>query len=281
MQQHVRAAQRRIGEQPAGLALERLQAGQQLRRLLARKVGHHADDPQPRRGHDVHCVALALVGAHLQAVAAHPGRVQRQMHVYAAAVLARDRAEGARRGQAADQFLDLPAQRPGHLLLGGRAHPHQLALEAAVTRHARFLVAGNTHVGDARADEAWHDELDAHPVSIGLHHRADPRTAHYRLADQPQVVFEHAQVHFDPGIGCPVRPLALPGQQRRSVQVHGSSQGGAQRGGDELPAIERRGAVGHAIPHGSSGSVARIGGDYIALPPGALPGSCVARRGTR
>ena len=271
VQQHVFAPQRGVGEQPGGIALERLHALPHVGQFLAGKMRHQADDAEAVGRHQRLRLASSRLGGHLQPIAAHPRRVEGQVHARTATAPAVEAGDRLRRLQSAHQFLDVVGQRGLDLPRRRRAHAHQPTLEAAGARHPRLLGAGDADVGNACADDVGHHHVDADSVRVGLHHGAHFCAAGQHGADQSEVVVEDGRIHLDPGIRCEHARRLPAAEQRRGLRAHGGRQRAARRRGEEPAATGRdKAVVGHVLPRGNgSFSWREKGNETAACRPAA------------
>ncbi|MCY1353993.1 hypothetical protein D9M69_403490 [compost metagenome] len=180
-----------------------LEAGKTLEHILAflhREVGYDADDFQMRQGDHGDGVLLPLGRTYFQTVAAHAGRIQRQVHRQLASIALGQCVQLAGDFQVADHLVHAVGQGVFHLAQAGGAQAHQAALEALFPNDAGFLVTGDADAADAHANGRRHQQGDASAIGIGLHHGADLALASHQFLDAGNVVLEGGLVNLQPGI---------------------------------------------------------------------------------
>ena len=171
---------------------------------------------------DGHRLVEASGQRHVQPVAVHAAGVERQVELDDRGL--RDRIGFAGEGERAEKLLD-PVRDAGADLARRRgAHAHDPSPVSAFPRLRRLGVGRDADRRDAFAYRRRHQRLDAAPVGIGLHYRADAGLVADDLLELAHVVRVGAGVNVEPGVAG----LARRGGEERT--------GGEQNRGGETQA---------------------------------------------
>ncbi len=188
-------------QQPLGVQLELGQTHLDVLFLLHREVGHDADRGDPLELEHGQRVFLGISQAQIDAVAAHAGGVECDVHRDIGVVALGDVGDALGTHQAANQLLHLVGQGLLNLIRGGGTYPHQAAAEALLAGHTGLFVAGDADAGDARLDHRGDQQVDAVAVGVRLHDGADLRPlVAEAILEGLDVVLEGAEINFQPGI---------------------------------------------------------------------------------
>ncbi len=188
-------------QQPLGVQFELGQPQLDVLFLLHREVGHDADRGDPLELEHGQRILLGICQTQVDAIAAHTGGVEGDMHRNGGVVAQGDVGDPLSTHQAANQLFQLVGQGLFHFDRCGGTHPHQAAAEPLLARHAGLFVAGDADTGDIGLDHGGNQQVNTVTVGIRLHDGADLRALVAEAGlEGLQVLFKRGQVYFQPGV---------------------------------------------------------------------------------